>query len=175
MNIRPAKIYHFGLMSPNLRCLVPTTVFVRHRVDDLRMCGSHREAWKRWCDGVGGCFAGDTVGHLFRIQDTLNQHSYHSVLQRYSILSGLRLVGLSFVIQQDNDPTHLQAVSGLFDQKGEWCIRWPGLHNHPTSTQLRWFGMSWTRVKEKQPTSPTIFSSHSTALIARYCFRNQNA
>jgi hypothetical protein len=26
----------------------------------------------------------------------------------------------------------------------ECCIRWPGLHNHPTSTQLRWFGMSWT-------------------------------
>ena len=25
----------------------------------------------------------------------------------------------------------------------ECCIRWPGLHNHPTSTQLRWFGMSW--------------------------------
>ena len=26
----------------------------------------------------------------------------------------------------------------------ECCIRWPGLHNHPTSTQLRWFGISWT-------------------------------
>ena len=26
----------------------------------------------------------------------------------------------------------------------ECCIRWPGLHNHPTSTHLRWFGMSWT-------------------------------
>ena len=26
----------------------------------------------------------------------------------------------------------------------ECCIRWPGLHNHPTSTQLRWFGMNWT-------------------------------
>ena len=24
------------------------------------------------------------------------------------------------------------------------CIRWPGLHYHTTSTQLRWFGMSWT-------------------------------
>ena len=26
----------------------------------------------------------------------------------------------------------------------ECCIRWPRLHNYPTSTQLRWFGMSWT-------------------------------
>ena len=28
--------------------------------------------------------------------------------------------------------------------KKEWCIRWPDFHYHPTSTQLRWFGMSWT-------------------------------
>ena len=59
---------------------------------------------------VWGCFDGDTVCDLFRIQGTLNQHGYHSILQRYAIPSGLRLVGLSFVFQQDNDPTHLQAV-----------------------------------------------------------------
>ena len=59
---------------------------------------------------VWGCFTGDTVSDLFRIQGTLNQHGYHSILQRYTITSGLRLVGLSFVFQQDNDPTHLQAV-----------------------------------------------------------------
>ena len=57
-----------------------------------------------------GCFAGDTVYDLFRIQGTLNQHGYHKSLQRYAIPSGLHLVGLSFVFQQDNDPTHLQAV-----------------------------------------------------------------
>jgi hypothetical protein len=65
---------------------------------------------------VWGCKAGDTVCDLFRIQGTLNQHGYHSILQCYAIPSGLRLVGLSFVFQQDNDPTHLQAVQGLFDQ-----------------------------------------------------------
>jgi hypothetical protein len=59
---------------------------------------------------VWECFAGDTVSDLFRIQGTLNQHGYHGILQQYSITSGLRLVGLSFVFQQDNDPTHLQAV-----------------------------------------------------------------
>ena len=31
----------------------------------------------------------------------------------------------------------------------ECCIRWPGLHNHQTSTQLRWFGMSWTPERRK--------------------------
>ena len=57
-----------------------------------------------------GCFDGDTVCDLFRIQGTLNQHGYHSILQRYAIPSGLCLVWKLFVFQQDNDPTHLQAV-----------------------------------------------------------------
>ncbi len=35
----------------------------------------------------------------------------------------------------------------------ERCVRWPGLHDHPTETQLRWFEMSW---KEKQPTSAQL-------------------
>ena len=34
----------------------------------------------------------------------------------------------------------------------ECCIRWPGLLNHPTSTQLRWDELD-RRVKEKQATS----------------------
>ena len=61
-------------------------------------------------DMMWGCFAGDTVNDLFRIQGTLNQHGYPSILQRYAIPSGLRLVGLLFVFQQDNDPTHIQTV-----------------------------------------------------------------
>ena len=61
-------------------------------------------------DVVWGCFAGDNVCDLFRIQGTLNQHGYYSILQRYTIPAGLRLVGLSFDFQQDNDPTHLQVV-----------------------------------------------------------------
>ena len=59
---------------------------------------------------VCGCFAGETVSDLFITQGTLNQHGYHIILQRYAIPSGLRLVGLSFFSQEDNDPTHLQAV-----------------------------------------------------------------
>ena len=47
---------------------------------------------------VWGCFAGDTVSRLFRTQGTLDQ--------QYAIPSGLRVVGLSFVFQQDNDPNH---------------------------------------------------------------------
>jgi hypothetical protein len=66
---------------------------------------------------VWGCFAGDTVGDLFRIQGTLNQHGYDSILQRYAIPSGLRLVGLSFVFQQDNDPHTSRLCKGYLTKK----------------------------------------------------------
>ena len=56
---------------------------------------------------VWGCFARETVIYF---EYKAHQHGYHSILQRYSIPYGLRLVGLSFVFQQDNEPTHLQAV-----------------------------------------------------------------
>ena len=56
------------------------------------------------------CFAGDTVSDLFRIQGTLNQLGYHSILQLYAIESGFRLITISFIFHQDNDLTHLQGV-----------------------------------------------------------------
>jgi hypothetical protein len=45
------------------------------------------EVW--WYEG---CFSGNTVSDLFRIQGTLNQHGYHNFLQWYPIPSDLRLV-----------------------------------------------------------------------------------
>ena len=83
--------------------------FVRCRVD-LQMISACVVPTVKHGGGsvmVWWCCAGDTVGDLFRIQGTLNQHGYHSILQRYAISFGLSLVGLSFVFQQDNDPTHL--------------------------------------------------------------------
>ena len=95
-----SKIWYFWFQPP---CLCETQ---RKWTDDLRMCGSHREAWRRrWC-GVALLV---TLCDLFRIQGTLNQHGYHSILQRYVIPSGLGLAGHLY-FQQDNDPTHLQAV-----------------------------------------------------------------
>ena len=84
-------------------------VFVRSRVG-LRMISACVVPTVKHGGGgvmVWGCFAGDTVCDLFRIQGTLNQNGYHNILQRYAISSSLRLVGLSIVFQQDHDPTHL--------------------------------------------------------------------
>ena len=98
---------------------------------------------------VWWCFAGDA--DLFRIRATLNQHGYHSILQQYAISSGLRVVGLSFVFQQDNDPkTHLQAVYGLFDQGEWWSAASDDLVSTITQPQPRWFGMSWTEEWRKR-------------------------
>jgi hypothetical protein len=87
-------------------------VFVRCRVGELKISTCVVPTMKHGGGGVmvWGCFVGDTVSNLFRIEGTLNQHGYHSILQRYAIPSGLLLVGLSFVFQQHNDLTHLQAV-----------------------------------------------------------------
>ena len=67
------------------------------------MCGSHSEAWRRWC---GGALLVTLPVIYLEFQGTLYQHGHHSILQQYAIPSGLGLVGLSFVFQQDNDPKH---------------------------------------------------------------------
>ena len=49
----------------------------------------------------------------------------------------------------------------------EGCIRWPGLHNHRTSTQLRWFKMSWPaewiQIKSSQQVLSICGNSFKTA------------
>ena len=111
---------------------------------------------KKKCSFYIWCFAGDTVCDLFRIQGTLNQHGYHSILQRYSIPTGLRLVGLSFVFQQDNDPHTSRLCKGYLTKKQSEGVlhqmTWP-----PQSPDLNPIEMIWDeldhRVKEKPPTS----------------------
>ena len=96
---------YFGLSKYDI--FGPNLVFVRLRLGE-RMISACVVPTVEHGGGVmvWGCFAGDTVGELFRIQGTLNQHGYHSILQQYAIPSGLRFVGLSFVFQQDNYPKH---------------------------------------------------------------------
>jgi hypothetical protein len=89
-------------MSPNFEIFGSNRfVFVRHRVGEQMISACVFPTVKHGGGGVmvWGWFAGDTVCDLFRIQGTLNQHVYHSILQQYVIPSGLGFVGLSFVFQ----------------------------------------------------------------------------
>jgi hypothetical protein len=92
MDIITVKICSFEIFGSNCR------VFVRRRVGEQMISACLVLTMK---EEVWWCFAGDTICDFFRIQGTLNQHGYHSILQQYTIPSGLH-VGLSFVIQQDN-------------------------------------------------------------------------
>ncbi|CAJ0951516.1 unnamed protein product [Ranitomeya imitator] len=106
---------------------------------------------------VWGCFAVDTVGDLFKIEGILNQHGYHSILQRHAIPSGLHLVGPSFIFQQDNDSKHTSRLCKgyLTKKEGDGVLRqmtWP-----PQSPDLNPSEMVWgdldRRVNAKRPTS----------------------
>ena len=54
---------------------------------------------------VWGCFAGDTVCDIVKIEGTLNEHSSPIGHATWFVLSGT-----INCFQQDNDPTPLQAV-----------------------------------------------------------------
>ena len=66
---------------------------------------------------VWGCFAGDIVSDLFRIQGILNQHGYHSILQHYALPSGLRLVGLSFFFNRTMTQHTTRLCKGYLTKK----------------------------------------------------------
>ena len=63
-------------------------IFVRRSVGKWMISTCVVPTVKYWGGGVMvfGCFAGDTGYYLFRIQGTLNQHGYHSILQRYAMV-----------------------------------------------------------------------------------------
>ena len=77
--------------------------------DDLRKCGSLREAWRRWCDGALlvtlSVIYLEFKAHLTSMATTAfcSNMPYHLGW----------LVGLSFVFQKESDTTHLQPLQAV--------------------------------------------------------------
>jgi hypothetical protein len=105
---------------------------------------------------VLGCLAGDTVCDLFRIQATLNQCGHHSILQRYAIPYGLRLVDYHLFSNRTKTQHTSRLCKGYLTNKESDGVlhqmTWP-----PQSPDLNQIEMVWDEldrtVKEKQPTS----------------------
>ena len=133
-------------MSPNLR-------FLRHRVGERIISACVIPTVKHGGGGVRvwWWFAGYTISDLFRIQGTLNQHGFHSILQRYAIQYDINLFFKMTMTQHTS-----RLCKWLFDQEGEWwSAESDDLASIITRPQPRWDGLGWVDrgVKKKQATS----------------------
>ena len=81
--------------------------------------------------------------------------------------SGLHLVGLSTGQWPKNTPPG--CVRAIWPRRVmECCIRWPGLHNHLTLTQLRWFGMSWIAESRKTADKCSAYMGTLSRLLEKH-------
>lgn len=55
---------------------------------------------------VWGCFGGDRIGSIARIQGIMRKEQYRDILENEMLPSGLRIFGEKFTFQHDNDPKH---------------------------------------------------------------------
>ena len=118
------------------------------------MCSSPREAWRWWCDGALlvtlSVIYLEFKAHLTSMATTAfcNDTLSHLVL---------RLVGLSFVFQQDNDPKHTSRLcKGYLTRKESDGVlhqmTWPSQSPDLNPIEMFWDELD-CGVKEKLPKS----------------------
>ena len=120
---------------------------------------------------VWGCFSYNGVGDLYRINDKLTKHKYHSILQRHAIPSGMKLCGRSFVLEQDNDPKHTSHLCKNYlktnEQKGDLVV----MDFPPQSPDLNPIEHVWEHLKrEKVKCNPT--SLNNLWDVLNHCWNN---
>ena len=86
---------------------------------------------------------GDKVGDLYRVKGILKEEGYHSILQRHAIPCGWHIIGVNFLLQQDNDPKHSSKLCNNYLGKKQSAgilsiMEWPAQSLDLNPTELLW-------------------------------------
>lgn len=141
-------------------------VFVRRSKDEraLEACTVQSVKHGGGSVMVWGCFGNNKPGHLIKIDGKLNKEGYLKILQENAISSGMNLIELNFVFQQDNDPKHSSKLcQGFLQQKQNEKIlqvmKWPSQSPDLSPIELVWDELD-RRVKNRCPSSSAQLWQH---------------
>lgn len=100
-----------------------------------------------------GCVAYSGLGDFVPIDGSMNQNRYLTTLNDHAFPSGDRLIGESFILQQDNAPCHkARMITNYLKDVAVNVLNWP-----PQSPDLNIIENVWSLVKRKR-----IVSLHKT-------------
>lgn len=96
-----------------------------------------------------GCISASGHGDLVPIDGSMNQSKYLDVLNENAFPSGDRLIGNSFIFQQDNAPCHKsKMITKFLNDIGLETLNWP-----PQSPDLNVIENVWAYIKGKRNSS----------------------